>query len=83
MGATGLRAHLAGNTDLVLTGEGAIDAQTLTGKTPAGVAGAAREAGVPVIAFAGRVDPGSPALEAVAFFKGVPKIRYLSTDSSP
>lgn len=65
MGATGLRAHLAGNTDLVLTGEGAIDAQTLTGKTPAGVAGAAREAGVPVIAFAGRVDPGSPALEAV------------------
>lgn len=41
--------------DLVLTGEGCLDAQTLEGKGPAGVAGLARRHGRPVIALAGRV----------------------------
>lgn len=40
--------------DLVITGEGSLDSQTLHGKAPAGVAVAARRAGVPVIAVAGR-----------------------------
>jgi len=40
---------------LCLTGEGSIDAQTSAGKTVAGVARAARDAGVPVVAFGGRV----------------------------
>jgi glycerate kinase len=39
---------------LVITGEGSLDAQTLSGKAPAGVAAAARAAGVPVVAVAGR-----------------------------
>ncbi len=39
---------------LVITGEGSLDSQTLHGKAPAGVAVAARRAGVPVIAVAGR-----------------------------
>jgi glycerate kinase len=39
---------------LVVTGEGALDEQTLRGKAPAGVAAAARVAGVPVVAVAGR-----------------------------
>jgi glycerate kinase len=39
---------------LVITGEGSLDEQTLGGKAPAGVAARAREAGVPVIAVAGR-----------------------------
>ncbi|MBX6168839.1 MAG: glycerate kinase, partial [Thermobispora bispora] len=39
---------------LVVTGEGSLDAQTLHGKAPAGVAAAAREHGVPVVAVAGR-----------------------------
>jgi len=39
---------------LVVTGEGALDTQTLAGKAPAGVAAAARKAGVPVVAVAGR-----------------------------
>jgi glycerate 2-kinase len=38
---------------LVLTGEGRLDGQTLSGKTVAGVAVAAKRAGVPVIALAG------------------------------
>lgn len=41
---------------LVLTGEGSLDAQTLHGKTIAGVAAAAAKAGVPVLAFGGRVQ---------------------------
>ncbi|HWS58092.1 MAG TPA: glycerate kinase [Actinotalea sp.] len=52
-------AELVCDADLVLTGEGSIDAQTARGKTPAGVASIARAAGVPVLAFGGRVlDPG-------------------------
>ncbi|WP_329570130.1 glycerate kinase [Kitasatospora sp. NBC_01266] len=41
---------------LVVTGEGCLDAQTLHGKAPAGVAAAATGAGVPVAAVAGRVE---------------------------
>ena len=46
-------------SDFVITGEGRIDAQTLEGKGPAGVAALARKHGKPVIAFAGSVadDP--------------------------
>jgi glycerate kinase len=40
--------------DLVVTGEGSLDEQTLHGKAPAGVARAAREAGVDVVAVCGR-----------------------------
>lgn len=47
------------SADLVLTGEGAIDAQTLNGKTVMGIARAAKNAhsnrGVPVVAFGGAV----------------------------
>ena len=50
---TGLEEALAG-ADLVVTGEGSLDEQTLHGKAPAGVAAAARRAGVPVVAVAGR-----------------------------
>jgi len=46
---------LAGS-DLVVTGEGSVDAQTLSGKAPVGVARRARAAGVPVLLLAGRVD---------------------------
>jgi glycerate kinase len=47
------RRKLVG-TDLVITGEGSLDAQSLHGKAPIGVAAAAGEAGVPVLAVAGR-----------------------------
>jgi glycerate kinase len=49
----GLAERLSG-ADLVITGEGSLDEQTLLGKTPAGVARAARRAGVPVVAVCGR-----------------------------
>ncbi|MFZ3560860.1 glycerate kinase [Streptomyces sp. BH055] len=41
--------------DLVITGEGSLDEQTLHGKAPAGVAAAARAAGVEVVAVCGRL----------------------------
>ncbi|WP_426997126.1 glycerate kinase [Pseudarthrobacter sp. N5] len=50
---TGLADRLAG-ADLVITGEGSLDEQSLLGKTPVGVARAASHAGVPVIAVCGR-----------------------------
>ena len=50
----GFADHLAG-AGLVVTGEGSLDAQTLSGKTPAGVAAAAVEAGIPVVTVSGRV----------------------------
>ncbi len=44
--------------DLVLTGEGALDAQTAGGKVPAGVIRLAQTSGTPVIALAGSLRPG-------------------------
>lgn len=52
----GLAPALEGAT-LCVTGEGAIDAQTLHGKTVDGVARYAARAGVPVVALGGAVDP--------------------------
>jgi len=43
------------NADLVITGEGSIDAQTLQGKGPFGVAAMAKQHGLPVIGVAGMV----------------------------
>ena len=50
---TELEQRLAG-ADLVITGEGSLDHQSLGGKTPIGVAQAATRAGIPVIAVCGR-----------------------------
>jgi glycerate kinase len=50
---TGFASRLAG-ADLVITGEGSLDAQSLAGKAPVGVARAAARLGVPVVAVAGR-----------------------------
>jgi glycerate 2-kinase len=49
----GCDAALAG-ADLVITGEGSLDTQSLAGKAPVGVARAAARRGVPVVAVAGR-----------------------------
>lgn len=54
---TGLEPLLTG-ADLVITGEGRFDAQTLRGKTPLGVARVAQRQGVPVIVLAGTLGEG-------------------------
>lgn len=43
--------------DIVVTGEGRLDAQTVMGKAPIGVAALAKKHGKPVIAFSGCVSP--------------------------
>lgn len=53
----GLAGRIAG-ADLVLTGEGRLDGQTLRGKTPLGVLRLARAAGVPCVALAGSLGEG-------------------------
>ncbi|WP_155373226.1 glycerate kinase family protein [Catellatospora vulcania] len=46
------------NVDLVITGEGSFDHQSLRGKAISGLAGAARDLGVPCVVLAGRVTTG-------------------------
>lgn len=62
-GIGGLAVAVQG-ASLVMTGEGRMDAQTLLGKTPMGVAAIAKQAGVPVIAIAGSLGAGYQALYA-------------------
>ena len=65
--AVGLEEKMK-EVDLVITGEGSLDRQTLEGKTPAGVARLARKFGKPVFAIVGRAtkDP-----EVLDIFEGV------------
>ncbi|WP_217899341.1 glycerate kinase [Blastococcus mobilis] len=65
----GLSEVLAG-ADLAITGEGALDAQTLHGKAPAEVARRARAAGVPCLALAGVLRLSGEELAAGGFAAG-------------
>jgi len=47
------------NADIVVTGEGCLDAQTAMGKAPVGVAKLAKKYGKPVIAFSGIIRDGA------------------------
>jgi glycerate kinase len=53
----GLAAALD-EADLVITGEGSFDHQSLRGKVVAGIAGAARDRGLPCVVVAGRISAG-------------------------
>ena len=56
--------------DLVVTGEGRLDAQSLLGTAPVGVALAAAAHGVPVVALAGAVEVADRELRAAGFEEG-------------
>jgi glycerate 2-kinase len=60
------------HADLIITGEGKLDAQTRHGKVPAGVAALAHKHGVPVVAFAGYVDAADDAEIRGTFDRIVP-----------
>jgi glycerate kinase len=62
------------HSDLVLTGEGRVDAQTRFGKTAQGVAERARAAGVPCLCFGGGVTPEGAAVLAAAGAIAVPVV---------
>lgn len=63
---TGFDEELS-KTNLLITGEGSIDSQTLNGKGPFGVARAAKERGIPVIGLAGKI-PLQPDAELNGYF---------------
>jgi glycerate 2-kinase len=71
----------------VITGEGALDHQSLLGKGPVGLARMAREAGVPVTGFCGMTDDAARssglfrAIHALAD-TGLP-IEILIADAAP
>lgn len=75
----GLHAQLE-HSDLVITGEGSLDAQSLSGKGPMGVAEAAHARGLPVVVVAGQIsvtpaqlaDRGVVAAVSVAELAGSP-----------
>lgn len=74
--AVGLRDKIEG-CDLVITGEGRLDAQTVHGKTPAGVAICAMDLEIPVIAIAGCLGDGVEAVRDVgicAWFSALSEI---------
>lgn len=54
--------RLAQQADLVITGEGSLDGQSVYGKVPVGVARRAKKYGKPVIAIAGGTGPGAESL---------------------
>lgn len=73
-GLTGLDQKLA-QADLVITGEGSLDAQSQFGKAPLGLADRARDLGLPVLAVAGRITLSEADLAA----HGVMYARSLAT----
>lgn len=75
---TELEQRLAG-ADLVITGEGSLDEQSLLGKTPMGVARAAARAGIPVIAVCGRSTLSQEQL-AEAGFRAVHALTDFETN---
>ncbi|WP_125616202.1 glycerate kinase [Specibacter cremeus] len=73
----GLAGKLEG-TDVVVTGEGSLDEQSLSGKAPVGVARAAAAAGIPVVAVCGRTTLDATTLAGAGFAR-----TYALTDLEP
>ncbi|MFE0350250.1 glycerate kinase [Streptomyces griseoluteus] len=65
-------AEALARADIVITGEGALDEQTLHGKAPAGVAAAARAAGKEVLAVCGRLTLPPEALRRAGIAAAYP-----------
>ena len=61
--------------DLILTGEGKLDAQTCMGKTPLGILRRAQRQGIPVVAIGGAVE-ASELLNQCGFLAVLPILPY-------
>jgi len=67
------------DADLVVTGEGKLDAQTVMGKAPIGVANIAKKYGKPVIAFSGVVSKDAVAVNEHGIDAFFPILRRVAT----
>ena len=74
----GIDAHIE-HADLVITGEGRLDAQTMFNKAPLEAARRASARGVPCVAVAGSIGPGAEQLAA----QGVALMEATLDDGSP
>lgn len=75
---TGLEKSIC-NADVVITGEGCLDAQTAMGKAPVGIARIAKKCGKPVIAFSGAVHSGAKQCNAAGIDAFFPILKNIST----
>ncbi len=75
---TGLEDSIR-SADLVITGEGCLDAQTAMGKAPIGIAKIAKKYGKPVIGFSGVVKDGAADCNAVGIDAFFPILRSVGT----
>jgi glycerate kinase len=66
--------------DLVITGEGSFDHQSLRGKVVAGVAGAARDRGLPCVVLAGRVSAGRRESAAAGITEAYSLVEHFDDD---
>ena len=67
------------NADVVVTGEGRLDAQTVMGKAPVGVAALAKKYNAKVIAFAGSVAPEASVCNQTGIDAFFPIVRGVTT----
>ena len=71
--------NLIRDADLVVTGEGRLDSQTVMGKAPIGVARLAKKYGKKVIAFSGCVAPGAEVCNDQGIDAYFPILRNVTT----
>lgn len=76
--AVNLRERLR-NADLCITGEGRLDAQSLAGKAPIGVARLCKQLGVPCVAIVGSAGDGADA----ALAEGLSEVHPIHDGSVP
>ena len=65
--------------DIVITGEGRLDGQTVRGKAPIGIARLAKKYGKPVIAFSGAVTEDAAACNPAGIDAFFPILRQITT----
>ena len=75
---TGIEAAIK-DADIVVTGEGRLDAQTVMGKVPIGIAKIAKKYGLPVIAFCGCVGDGAEICNHHGIDAYFPILRSITT----
>ncbi|WP_034551875.1 glycerate kinase [Carnobacterium funditum] len=67
------------DTDLVVTGEGKLDNQTLQGKVPVGISRLSKQRGIPTIAFVGAFTGDSEAFKKVGIHAVIPIVDRITT----
>lgn len=67
------------DADIVITGEGCLDGQTVMGKAPIGIARLAKKYGKPVIAFSGAVTEDADACNHAGIDAFFPILRQVTT----